>query len=355
MLDKNGKKLLVSDIARAAGVSPTAVSRYLNSSGYVSQEKVQAIQLALEVLGAEAESGAPTLRGRNRRVFAFLAPPYAATSSMQFPVMGSVFSDAAKSRGYATKIYPVDLSRLTLIEALEQILSDRPCGILIPVIPMLSLDRQTQQFIQECGVPIVLFSEFPTPYSRIHSIINSFDDGISLSVEHLLHMGCRRLALLTPPGTQSKSAGLQQAAFLACTKADPLVKKARVFTHRWTDPQFAQAGFACAEQAFSQDPDLDGIIGWTDAYCAGILWYLYKTGRQVPRDVKLIAANDDYAPYLCPPLTSYSFSTSTLCAEAVELLVALQSPRQRQNVRHLYIAPTFTVRGSTDSDKFPHM
>ena len=31
MLDKNGKKLLVSDIARAAGVSPTAVSRYLNS------------------------------------------------------------------------------------------------------------------------------------------------------------------------------------------------------------------------------------------------------------------------------------------------------------------------------------
>lgn len=355
MLDKNGKKLLVSDIARAAGVSPTAVSRYLNSSGYVSQEKVQAIQLALEVLGAEAESGAPTLRGRNRRVFAFLAPPYAATSSMQFSVMGSVFSDAAKSRGYATKIYPVDLSRLTLIEALEQILSDRPCGILIPVIPMLSLDRQTQQFIQECGVPIVLFSEFPTPYSRIHSIINSFDAGISLSVEHLLHMGCRRLALLTPPGTQSKSAGLQQAAFLACTKADPLVEKARIFTHRWTDPQFAQAGFACAEQAFSQDPDLDGIIGWTDAYCAGILWYLYKTGRQVPRDVKLIAANDDYAPYLCPPLTSYSFSTSTLCAEAVELLVALQSPRQRQNVRHLYIAPTFTVRGSTDPDKFPHM
>ena len=220
---------------------------------------------------------------------------------------------------------------------------------------MLSLDRQTQQFIQECGVPIVLFSEFPTPYSRIHSIINSFDAGISLSVEHLLHMGCRRLALLTPPGTQSKSAGLQQAAFLACTKADPLVEKARIFTHRWTDPQFAQAGFACAEQAFSQDPDLDGIIGWTDAYCAGILWYLYKTGRQVPRDVKLIAANEDYAPYLCPPLTSYSFSTSTLCAEAVELLVALQSPRQRQNVRHLYIAPTFTVRGSTDPDKFPHM
>ena len=89
MLDKNGKKLLVSDIARAAGVSPTAVSRYLNSSGYVSQEKVQAIQLALEVLGAEAESDAPTLRGRNRRVFAFLAPPYAATSSM-----GSVLPSA---------------------------------------------------------------------------------------------------------------------------------------------------------------------------------------------------------------------------------------------------------------------
>ena len=111
---------------------------------------------------------------------------------------------------------------------------------------------------------------------------------------------------------------------------------------------FAQAGYACAKLAFSRDPDLDGIIGWTDSFTAGILWYLYESGRRVPENVKVVAMNDDYAPCLCPPLTTYSFSVQEQCAAAVEMLVTLQNPRMRQNVRHMYIAPTFTIRGSTD-------
>lgn len=353
MLDKQGKKLLIRDIATAAGVSPTAVSRYLNSSGYVSPEKSSAIRQALEALGAQAGSQAPESRGRNRRVFAFLTPPYSPNSNMQFAAMSSVFSDAAKSKGYATKVYPFDLSRFSLIDALKLILSDHPSGILVPVVPMLSLDRQTQQFIQDSDIPIVLFSEFPTPYPSIHSIINSFDAGISLSVCHLRDIGCRRLALLTPPNTQSKSAGLLQAAFLACTKDEPWLEKACIFTQAWTDPRFAYAGYACAKQAFSQVPDLDGIIGWTDSFSAGIAWYLYEIGKRIPQDVKLVTMNDDYAPYLCPPMTTFSFSSTYLCTEAVDLLITLQSPKQRQNIRHLYIAPTFTVRGSTDPSQLP--
>jgi len=353
MLDKQGKKLRVSDIAELAGVSPTAVSRYLNSSGYLSPEKGEAIRRALEAMGAQADESAPENRGRSRKLFAFLAPPYRPNSSMEFAVMGSVFSEEAKSRGYATKVYSVDFTKLTLIEALELMLSDHPSGILLPVLPMMSLDLRTQRFVQECNVPIVFCSEFPTPYSSIHSIIYNFDAGIEMAVSHLVDMGCRRLALLTPPNSQSKSAGLQQTAFFGCTGEKKELENAQCFTYPWVDGKFAQAGYACAKEAFSQNPDLDGIISWTDSYAAGILWYLYEVGKQVPRDVKLVALHEDYAPYLCPPLTTYTFSNREVCVEAVEMLVTLQSPRQRQNIRHLYINPVFTVRGSTDPEKLP--
>lgn len=353
MLDKNGNKLLIGDIAKAAGVSPTAVSRYLNSSGYLSPEKGEAIRRALEALGAQTEGQTSVARGRNRRVFAFLTPPYSPNASAQFATMSSVFSEIAKSKGYATKVYSVNLSELTLIQALEQVLTDHPSGILVPVVPMLSLDRQTQQFIQDCEVPIVLFSEFATPYSRIHSIINDFDTGISLSIAHLRDMGCRRLALLSPPDTQSKSAGLQQTAFRAGTQEEPWLEKAQIYTYPWKNGEFAKAGYACAKLAFSQDPDIDGIIGWTDAFTAGILWYLYEIGKRVPQDVKIVTLNEDYSSYLCPPVTTYSFSNQALCTEAVNLLITLQSPAQRKNIRHLYIAPIFTIRGSTDAEMLP--
>lgn len=267
--------------------------------------------------------------------------------------MGSIFSEIAKSRDYATKVYSADFFKYNLIQVLERVLSDHPSGILLPVVPMMGLDRQSRQFIQDCEVPIVFFSEFLTPYTGIHSIIKSFDTGIALSVEHLLDMGSRRLALLTPPDTQSKAAGLQQAAFRACTREEGRLEKAKIYTEPWQNALFSKAGYACAKQAFSQDPDLDGIIAWNDAYAAGILWYLYETGRRLPQDVKLVALNEDYAPYLCPPLTTYSFSSQDMCREAVELLITLQSPGQRKNIRHLYIAPTFTVRGSTDEKSLP--
>ena len=60
--------------------------------------------------------------------------------------------------------------------------------------------------------------------------------------------------------------------------------------------------------------------------------------------------NEDYAPYLCPPLTTISYPNQTLCTEAVEMLVRLQSPKERENVKHVYISPRFTVRRSSDPD-----
>lgn len=350
MLDQQGRKIPIRDIAAKAGVSPTAVSRYLNASGYVSQEKCAAISRALQELKARPEEEPPSVRGRNRRVFVFLSPPLTPGSSMQFAAMSSFFSDAAKSRGYSTRVYPANLAERTLTDVLRQIMEDHPSGILIPVVPMMELDRQTQRFIQESETPIVFLSEFLHPYPRINSIINNIDQGIGMAVAHLREQGCSRLALLTPPPTQSKSAALMQAAFRQYAQEADWPDNCMVCEFPWKNPTFSAAGYQCVRQAFTRDPNLDGIIGWVDSYTAGILWYLYEIGKRVPEDVKIITMNEDYAPYLCPPLTTISYPNQTLCTEAVEMLVRLQSPKERENVKHVYISPRFTVRRSSDPD-----
>lgn len=350
MVDQKGRKIRVSDIAAKAGVSAAVVSRFLNTNGYVPQEKSAAITQALQELGAKVPLEPPAVRGQNRRVFAFLSPPLANRNSYQYAAMSSFFSDTAKAKGYSTKVYPVCLTDTPLIQALTAILKDHPSGIFIPVVPMRELDRATQRFIEDCDIPIVFLSEFLHPYPQIHSIINNVEVGISMSIAHLREQGCRNLALLTPTTAESKSAALQQAAFRTNTREESWLHGCAIYEYPRTPSGFAASGYQCAKLAFSKDPSIDGIIGWTDSYTAGILWYLYEIGKRVPDDVKLIAQNEEYAPFLCPPLTSFSFSNHAICSEAVDMLVRLQSKKERQNVKHVYLRPSFSVRASTNND-----
>ncbi len=343
---KFNKKIKVTDIAQAAGVSQAAVSRYINGSGYVSDDKKQSIAAAMDSLGVQVSDEPPASRGRNRKIFGLLIPPL--NGNVQYTCMASFFSEAAKTRGYSTRVYAVNLSETELNSVLQTMLKDHLSGIFIPVVPMLELDKKTQKTITESEIPIVMFSEFLNPYPKINSIVNNFDAGINMAVNHLWECGCRNIALMTPPTTQSKSAVLQQRAFRNIVQTCGTWDSWQITEYAWDEPTFTKAGYNCARLAFEKNPQIDGIICWTDSYAAGILWYLYETGRNIPKDVKIVASNDDYAAYLCPPITTYALSNESVCTEALDMLIRLQSTRERDNVKHVYLTPKFIIRRSTE-------
>ena len=165
---KFNKNVKVADIAQAAGVSQAAVSRYINGNGYVSDDKRQSIAAAMEALGIQVSDQPSINRGRNRKIFGLLIPPL--NGNVQYTCMASFFSEAAKTRGYSTKVYAVNLSETDLNSVLQTMLKDHLSGIFIPVVPMLELDRKTQKTITESETPIVMFSEFLNPYPKINKI-----------------------------------------------------------------------------------------------------------------------------------------------------------------------------------------
>lgn len=339
------KKITIAEIAQKAGVSQSAVSRYLNGSGYVAEDKRAMIASALEDLNVETTHETKITKGRSRKVFGIINPPM--SGNMQYERMGSYFSNYSKDRGYSTKIYSVNLVENALKDVITAIQKDNLSGIFIPVVPMLSLDAETLKVIKDSDTPIVMLSEFIEPYPEINSIVNNFSAGIKMAMTHLSQCGCCNIALLTPSVKQSKSAALQQNGFKKYIDETGPWKSWQIIEHDWKDASFAHAGYECAKLAFSKNPEIDAIIGWTDSYTAGILWYLYETRRKVPDDVKIITSNDDYAEYLCPPLTTYSLSNELACSEAVDMLIRLQKESEKDNVKHIYLTPKLTVRKST--------
>ena len=63
----------ISDIAKMAGVSPAAVSRYLNQ-GYISEEKKEAIRRVIAQTGYTPSKQAQTLRTKRTKVIGVVIP-----------------------------------------------------------------------------------------------------------------------------------------------------------------------------------------------------------------------------------------------------------------------------------------
>ena len=69
----------VSDIAKLAGVSNSAVSRYFNN-GYISQEKREAIRKVVEETGYRPSVQAQTLRTKKTNMIGVIVPKIASAS-----------------------------------------------------------------------------------------------------------------------------------------------------------------------------------------------------------------------------------------------------------------------------------
>ena len=69
----------IKEIARRAGVSSAAVSRYFNN-GYISGEKQEAIRKVVEETGYRPSIQAQTLRTRRTRMIGVIVPKVASAS-----------------------------------------------------------------------------------------------------------------------------------------------------------------------------------------------------------------------------------------------------------------------------------
>ena len=69
----------IAEIAKMAGVSKAAVSRYLNN-GYISEKKREAIRKVVEETGYRPSVQAQTLRTRKTRMIGVIVPKISSTS-----------------------------------------------------------------------------------------------------------------------------------------------------------------------------------------------------------------------------------------------------------------------------------
>lgn len=329
--EPNGRHGLISDVARAAQVSVSTVSKVVHGRPDVGE----ATRSRVEALLAEHGFVRPGAGGDAPRqflvVFRDLAGPYT-LEVVRGIVNGATEVDAHAVIGVT--------SRQSIAHWLDECEALGALGMIL-VISMLA--ENDQRRIVEQHIPVVLVDPLSEPIIEIPSIGVTNWTGGRTAVEHLLGLGHRRIGMLAGrPHSVAGSArlhGYRAALQEAGIAVDPALVKS-------SDFDFDEAVAATFELlALPQPPT--AIFAASDAQALGALEAARRAGRRVPDELSVVSFDDTaVAAMASPPLTTVCQPFEDMGRVAVRTLVQLADGNAPATPR-LELATRLVVRAST--------
>ena len=334
--DAPERTVTMQDIARAAGVSQSTVSRVLNDAATVVPIAADTRQRVLDVagrLGYRPNPLARGLRGAKTMLLGIIvreiADPFFA------PAMEAV-SVAARERNYNVVLGSAHSLADEAIE-LHAVLETRHCDAIILFGDMRDQPRLLED-LAAATVPVVaLWQGNALPGIDTVNVDNRA--GIALAIDHLAGLGHRRFGFIGG-GTHGDLRERRTAFVERLTELGMPPDKVHVVPAR-NDPGSAAAAFG--KLARTAAPPT-AVVTATDLLALGALHAAHDLGIEVPQQVSIVGFDDiPFARYAAPPLTTVHNPVTEMATLAVDLVI--DGPLTGADNRVL--APSFTVRSTT--------
>ena len=322
----------IKDIAKAAGVSHSTVSRALHDNPMIPLETRKRIRKIAEALGYVPNTMARSLKQTHSKVLGVVVRRI--DDAFLAEVLQGI-EDVLYAQGYSLFLATShrDPQRE---EAIFRTMSERRVdGALI-----CSSDvnqghlRQLNQF----GIPTVLINNQATEY-KAHSVCHDDVNGGWTLTRHLVELGHTRIAYLgnrrTGRITEDRLQGYRQALSQA---GIPLRSE-----YVAAGPNGSSEGGVIGARALLKSiPRPTAIVCFNDIMAIGALYALREVGLRVPGDCSVTGFdNIPLSQHITPPLTTFHQPRYELGVEAAKMILRLLN----QETRNVDAAEMITLRG----------
>lgn len=265
----------IREVAKLANVSVATVSRVLNKSGYVKRDTEQKIVEAMQQLHYEPSALARGLAGKSMTTIALVVPDI---TNPFFPELARAVEDVCQENGFTVLLCNTD-DRGSKESAYIEVLKKRNIDGII--FATNSLNGRDVRSLEQRNIPFVVLDRAPAQASC--SVVRSNNyRGAVLAVQHLLDIGCRKIAHIYGP----------QHIVTAKERLDGYMDTVR--DHAWFTPNLMApghfqlaGGLTAANALLDLHRDIDGIFVGNDLMAVGALKALQRRGIRVPDDVAL--------------------------------------------------------------------
>lgn len=306
-------KITIRDVAQAAGVSLSSVSRALNGGKHVSARVARDVAAAAERLGYHPDFLARSLRTRTSGLVGCLV------SDSSNPLNASIVH-AAEARlreaGYLLAIVNTASDPVRERAAVAEFRGRRTDGLL--VAPGGNANEKTWRELAAAGTPIVILDRDPPKDPHWPAVQVDHRGGARAATRYLLGLGHRRIALLTADAgmrpSRERIAGFREE-----------------FVEAGIDPTGAQVRIQSSPMDFAQADALavlrgtlrpTAIIALGTRILAGVLRAARDLRLSVPGDLSVLSVGDtDLAAVHTPAITALRWNLEGVGRAAAELLL----------------------------------
>lgn len=302
--------MTIKDIAKLAGVSNAAVSRYLNG-GSLSQEKWEAIRAVIQETGYRPAAAAQSLRSKVTDYVGVIVPKI---SSDAVSRVTAGITQVLSQQGYLCLLANTDNDPEQELTYLDLFESRTVAGI---ILMATVLSPRHQDAIRACSVPLVIAGQ------QCEGVPCVYHDDFSAArevMDCLLRRGRRNLAYI---GVTEQDVAVGQrrrqgirAALSQAGLSTELPTRLSSFT--------VEGGRAAMESLLAEYPHLDGVMCATDHIAIGAMDALEAAGRRLPEEVSVAGVDDSWAGlHTNPKLTTAHFYYEECGMEAARMLLSL--------------------------------
>ncbi|MCT1460069.1 LacI family transcriptional regulator [Aestuariimicrobium sp. p3-SID1156] len=300
---KRRKQVTIYDVAEAAGVSPSTVSRTFSRPGRVNTQTSALIRETAARLGYRSKPVIAPEIGVTKHSLALVVADI--TNPVYAHIMRG-FQQEASEAGYTVLLLDTQEDGQAEYDQIQSIL---------PLVDGLALSasRLTDSAINQVVkiVPVVATNRVVT---GVPSVIPDSGRGMRRAVEHLAELGHSRLTYLPGPEASWANGVRWRAAADACHELSiPL---------RRTGPgaPSVQGGVQAAEQ-WRAHPTT-GVIAFNDIMAIGFMKAVQAMGLRIPEDVSVVGVDNSISSVLTSPtLTTVSPQPSLIGARAAKALL----------------------------------
>jgi DNA-binding LacI/PurR family transcriptional regulator len=331
------KNHTIRDVAREAGVSVATVSRVLNNKPDASPLARERVEDAIGKLGYARSTQWQQLTTGKTRAISLLFPHTDTNPSHIYLDFIAGVTSACEERDYRLDLVMRSLDDRSLIDLYRSSKSDGT------VLMRVQLSDWRVDLLRQMQFPFVMLGHTEEP-SGASFIDYDFDAAVRTAMDHLVSLGHRNIAYVSPMPSQENQHGPTMRALRAYTDVCTRSNLPRLDYH--ADHSLRHIRLMTTNM-LQEHPEITALVTMREMVETALFSAVHDAGLRVPDDVSVVGLTTPNGPELTSPaLTAMEFPAWSMAYEAGRMMID-ELEGTSTTVREILWEPALTVRAST--------
>lgn len=297
----------IREVARLAEVSPATVSRVINGTAKVAEEKRKRVEKVIKETGFIPNEVARSLFKKSAHIIGVIIPDI---KNPYFNQMAEAIEKEAYKKGYKLTLCNSDNDtekQKNYIRMLGRMHAD---GIILLI--------NTEEVLNEIcysEIPIVILDRKINISNVVTNIHSDNYMGGRISTEHLVECGCTNIVNLRGPQNHSSGRNRFEGYLDVC--------KEHNLTPMYIDCEYDyEDGLLKTTELLEKFPNVDGIIAANDMVAISAYKVLKSKNYKVPEDIQIVGFdNVVISKFFSPEITTVEQPIAMMGKKAVDVLI----------------------------------